>query len=210
MTIATPIRVATGDDKKTVASRTKRAGVVGTMGPKCALYSNPACQAAIDAVAATGVSLAAAEVKVTADEAQAAKSRAARDTLIVSYDATYEVGVATIEQYATKPADISDAGFELLTRQKYTVEPPASFLVTFDAKKELIDIDVKHAAGMHAAFVEYTTDPISPTTVWKRVDGIASEYHLAGFAPGRYWFRACSVRGSDLSAWSVPVSVVVK
>ena len=206
----TPIRVAVGDDKKTIASRTKRGGIVATMGPKCALYATPDCKTSIDAVAAAGVALAAADEQVTTDDAQAVKSRAARDGLVISYDATYDVGVATIEKYATKSTDITDAGFEGLTRNKYSVYMPVSLLVTFDPTKELINVDVKHATGMHSAFVEYTTDPITPTTVWKRIDGIASEYHLSAFAPGRYWFHACAVRGAELSAWTVPVSVVVK
>ena len=205
-----PIRVAVGDDKKTIASRTKRGGIVATMGPKCALYATPDCKTSIDAVAAAGVALAAADEQVITDDAQAVKSRAARDGLVISYDATYDVGVATIEKYATKPADVSDAGFELFARNKYALEMPVSLVVTFDPIKDLIDIDVKHAAGMHAAFVEYTADPISPTSVWKRIDGIAAEYHLPAFPPGRYWFHACAVRGADLSAFTLPVSVVVK
>ncbi len=210
MAATSPIRVATGDDKKTVASRTKRGGVVATLGPKSALYATPDCKTAIDAVAAAGTTLAAAEEQVTNDDAQAAKSRAARDGLVVTFDATYDVSVATIEKYATKPGDVADAGFESLTRTKHVVDVPASFLVTFDAKNELVDVDIKHAPGMHAAFVEYTTDPVTATSVWKRVDGIASEYHLPSFAPGRYWFRACSVRGAELSPWTAPVSVLVK
>jgi hypothetical protein len=55
-----------------------------------------------------------------------------------------------------------------------------------------------------------STTPIVPTSVWKRIDGIAAEYHLSAFAPGRYWFHACAVRGAELSAYTVPVSVVVK
>jgi hypothetical protein len=46
------IRIATGEDKRTVASRTKRAGIVATMGPKSALYANPDVKASIDAVIA--------------------------------------------------------------------------------------------------------------------------------------------------------------
>ncbi len=129
---------------------------------------------------------------------------------MITFDASLDVAVATIQQYATKPGDVSDAGFEPFSRQKYTVEVPASFVVTFDAKNELVDVDVKHALGMHAAFVEYTADPLTATSVWKRIDGIAAEYHLPGFTPGRWWFHACSVRGSELSAWTAPVPVVVK
>jgi hypothetical protein len=210
MSSVNPIRIATGDDKKTVESRTQRASIVATMGPKSALYNTPAVKTAIDAVAAQGVTLAAANEQVKTDDAQAIKSRAARDGIVLVFDAAYDVGVATVEQNATKLSDVTDTGFESFTRTKYAVEAPLSLLVTFDGTKELIDIDVKHAAGMHAAFVEYTADPISPTSVWKRIDGIAAEYHLPAFPPGRYWFHACAVRGADLSAFTLPVSVVVK
>jgi hypothetical protein len=210
MSIVNPIRIATGNDKKTVESRTQRASIVAVMGPKSALYTTPAVKTAIDAVAAQGLVLAAANEQVKTDDAQATKSRAARDGLVLVFDATYDVGVATVEQNATKLSDVTDTGFESFARTKYTVDVPLSLVVTFDGTKELIDIDVKHAPGMRAAFVEYTADPITPTTVWKRIDGIASEYHLPAFAPGRYWFHACSVRGAELSAWTAPVSIVVK
>jgi hypothetical protein len=147
---------------------------------------------------------------VVKDEAQAAKSRAARDGLISTFDATFEVAVSQIEKYAVKPSDVADSGFDLFERTKYEVETPLSLSVLFDAHKEEIDVLVKHAPGMHAAFVEYCLDPIGATNPWKRIDGIAAEYHLTGFAPGRYWFRACAVRSAELSPFTTPVPIIVK
>jgi hypothetical protein len=210
MANASSIRIATTDDRKTVSTRTGRASIVGTMGPKSALYAIPEVKTAIDAIAADGLTLAAADTQVETDEAQVAKSRAARADLVIAFDSTLDVGVALVEKHATKPGDATDTGFVLFERSTYTVDLPASFTVEFDAKAETIDVHVRHAPGMHAVFVEWCADPVSATSVWKRIDGIAAEYHLTGFAPGRYWFRACSVRSAELSAWTTPVSVVVK
>jgi hypothetical protein len=208
---STLIRIATGDDKKTIAARTRRAGIVGTMGPQGSLYGIAEVKTALDALAAGGTALASADDQVVKDDAQAAKSRSTRDALVISFDALLDVGVAVVEKNATKPGDVPASGFDLLEREKYTVEPPVSVLVTFDLNnKQNVDITLKHAPGMHAAFVEYCLDPIGTANPFKRIDGIAAEYHLPGFAPGRYWFRACAVRGTELSSWTTPVSVVVK
>jgi hypothetical protein len=204
------VRVDVHEDKVSIPTRTERASKVGEVAPSGALYlANATVKAALDTLVADGASLAAAEAQVVKDEAQVTKSRGTRDALLVTFDGSYDIGVATLEKYATKPADITDSGLVVLERTKYPVVVPAGLTAKYDPVKLLLDIHVTHGLGMRSAQVRTSTDPIGATT-WTLQDGIAAEYHLPNFAPGTYWVEARSVRGTEVSAWIGPVSVVVK
>jgi hypothetical protein len=204
------LRIDTGSDTAGSKAQTDRAAKVGQVAPTADLYKQQAMvKAALDAYAAEGPLLLAAEAQVAKDDAQAAKSRGDRDALLAAIAGTYNVAVATVEKYALVPADITGCGFDPQARAHYSVVTPISLLVNFDRIKERIDILVKHAPGMHACHVELSSDPVGPAT-WKRLEGIAAEYHLAGYAPGTWWVRARSVRGAEVSDWTDLVSVIVK
>jgi hypothetical protein len=205
-----PVRVDTSVDTANSKAFTDRAAKVGEVAPSADLYNKQSdLKAALDALAAEGPQLVAAEAQVVKDEAQASKSRGARDALLLSISGTYNVAVATLEKHARNAADVTDCGFEKLERKHYPVIAPVDVLVKFDKAKERIDVNVKHAPGMHACHVELSPEPVGPNT-WKRLDGIAAEYHLTGYAPGIWWVRAQSVRGAEVSPWFGPVSVTVK
>jgi hypothetical protein len=203
-------RIDTSSDSVNSKSQIERATKVGEVAPTAELYQKqPQVKAVLDAYVAEAPLLVDAEAQVVKDDAQAAKSRGLRDALLATLSGTYGVAVATVEKYARSPSDVTACGFENLERAHYQVAPPVELFVTFDRAKEFIDILIKHAPGMHACHVELSPDPIGPAT-WKRLDGIAAEYHLSGYAPGTWWVRAQSVRGAEVSAWTGPVSVIVK
>ena len=204
------LRIETGGDTVSSTTHTDRATKVGEVAPSADLYKNhPEVKKILDDLAAEGPVLVAAEDQVVKDDAQAAKSRGFRDGLVASINGTYGVAVATVEKYAVKPSDITDCGFLNQERAHYLMADPLLVTVGFDKVKELIDIRVKNAPGMRACQVELSPEPVGPAS-WKRLDGIAAEYHLAGYAPGTWWIRARSVRGAEVSGWTEPVPVIVK
>ncbi len=203
-------RVDVHADKLTIKTRVERAAKVAELAPTSTLYTSvPAVKTALDALVADGTALQNAEVQVTRDEAQASKSRAARDALLVAFDGTYDLSVATLEKHAAAPADLVGAGFADLQKAHYAVLPPLEVSATFDAAKGHVVIHLKHAPGMHSAYTEISPDPVGPAT-FKRLDGIGASHSLMGYAPGTYWVRVASVRGDQVSAWLGPVSVIVR
>lgn len=197
-------------DKANVKSRLDRLSKVGAMGPKSAIYlAKPDVKTAIDTLIVDGATLAKWSVQVGKDEAALNNSRAQLLVATHTVDGSYDVATSNLEKHATSASDIPETGFDLATRAKYTVEPPAKVEVDYDRTKELLDIYVTHAPGMQACFVEVSADPITDTS-FKRVDGIAAEYHLAGYKPGNWWVRVASVRGAELSSWTKPIAVTVK
>jgi hypothetical protein len=52
-------------------------------------------------------------------------------------------------------------------------------------------------------------DPIGPAT-YVELPGHGRVQRVAGYAPGTYWVRACTVRATARSAWVGPISVIVK
>ena len=209
MKLKKPARVNTALDTADSESLTDRASKVGEVAPSSAIYANPSVKNAIDAFVADGLLLSGAEAQVLKDDATAAKSRAVRDALLLTASGTYGIAATTVEKYALSPADLITLGFEPAIRASYAMASPLDLLVSFDPVRDLIDILVKHAPGMRACHVELSADPIGVAT-WKRLDGIAAEYHLAGYAPGTWWVRAQSVRGTTVSDWLGPVAVIVR
>ena len=197
-------------DKVNVKSRLDRLTKVQTMGLKSKLYaSQPDVKKAIDTLLADGSVMANWSSQVGKDEAALANSRAQLQVAVHTCDGSYDVVTSNIEKHATVASDIPDTGFDEMIRAKYAVLPPAKVEVAYDRTKETLDVFVTHAPGMTACFVEISPEPLTATS-FKRVDGIAAEYHLKEYTPGVYWVRAASVRGADLSTWTVPVAVTVK
>jgi hypothetical protein len=204
------LRVDIGGDKESIRSRIDRAGVMRTQSATSTFAQNhPPVKDACNAVVAAGKDLDDAEAACKAAEAELVRARSVRDAKVDAFDAAHAVCVAVTEQFATTPEDIQSIGLGVFDRASHVLAPPLAIEVRFDAAKESIRIYVKHAPGMTACAIEVSTDPIGPST-WKKLDGHGARRVLTGYAPGTYWFRAASVRANAQSAFTSPVSVIVK
>lgn len=116
---------------------------------------------------------------------------------------------ANVSKYAPTPQDVTMLALAVQERTGYLIAVPLGIDVKFDAVKGDILLHVKHAPGMKACEIEISANPADPTS-WKRIKGNGARRVVSGYAPGTYWVRACSVRGSDESDYTAPVAVVVR
>jgi hypothetical protein len=164
----------------------------------------------IDAVVAAGAALNVAAVGVDTGKAGLGNARGNRNVARYGYDKTYGAAVAQVEKYAQTPADLVAAGFLALNEASPTLVAPSSILVVFDPKVAVIDIHVRYPRGVRAqCVIAVSPDPIGPAT-YVELPGHGRVQRLAGYAPGTYWVRACTVRATARSAWVGPISVIVK
>jgi hypothetical protein len=204
------IRIDVQVDKQSIKTRTDRAGVVAKLTPGSALYqAQPTVQQAGVAVIAAGADLATADSAVKAAEGMLATARSAREAKVIDFDAAYDVYVANTEKHSVTAEDVQGVGLGVLQRGKYVLTQPAQVEARFDAVKSQIRLHVKQAPGMQACVVDVSPDPVGPAT-WTRLPGVGARQVLSGYAPGTYWVRAASVRASEQSEFTGPVSVIVK
>jgi hypothetical protein len=78
----------------------------------------------------------------------------------------------------------------------------------FDAKLGLLRIRAKRPAGLTAVRLEISPEPMTATS-FKALDGEGATAKLSGYPPGTYWVRAAMIRSRQLSAYTIPISVVV-
>lgn len=204
------IRVDLQMDKQSIKTRTDRAHVVATSAPKSPLYqSNPTLAASSIELAKAGDELAQADDGVNAAEATLATARWLRDTKQAEYDAVYGVYAANVERVASAPEEVTALGMLVLDKGSYDLLVPTEVQVRFDPVKGQVRIHVKLGPGLHNAVVDISTTPGDPAS-WTRLQGIGTIHTLSGYAPGTYWVRAATVRSTEQSEFTSPVSVIVK
>jgi hypothetical protein len=163
----------------------------------------------VDSLVAAGVALGVAEAGVNTAVANLTNAREVRDGAVAKYDSTFNVLIADVEKNAVNPEDVTSIMLTLLERQTHALELPSGLTVKYDQPKALVRVNVDLPLGAASCLLEVSTDPQNPAS-WKRVTGDGARRALAGYAPGTYWFRAASLRANDESAFTVPVSVLVK
>jgi hypothetical protein len=203
-------RINRSVDTQSIQTRIDRGAQIGKASATSALYQNVAAvKSACDAVVAAGKDLGDADVTATAADQAAATARSARDTKLGTFDTANAICVATVEHHAATPEEIQGAGFVLLIPNNNGLAMLDGVKAAFDAALGVIDIEVLHPAGVTRCLLEFSPDPVTPTS-WQRVAGDGLRRKLSGFAPGTYWFRAATVRASAQSAFTTPIAVVVK
>lgn len=201
-------RIDRGVDTKTIQTRTSRATQIDKAIPANVLYQNvPQIKEACDEVVAAGLDLADADATATAADQVAATARSVRDTKESEFDKKNSVCMVLIENHAVTPDEIQGAGYTLLIPNNNGLALLGGLTALFDAALGLVEIAIQHPAGVTRCLLEVSTDPI---TSWQRVPGDGMRRKLSGYAPGTYWFRAANVRAKAQSAFTQPVSVVVK
>jgi hypothetical protein len=202
-----PIRVNAGVVKESIKSRTDFSTTMDSQMKQAPLYG--VVKQSCDAVVAEGAALLAAEAAVNAAVATLANARDLREMAVVKFDNALNLLISDVEKNAQNPGDVTSLALSVLDRQSYPLEIPAGLTVKYDAAKSLIRVNVDLPPGAASCLLEVSTDPSNPAS-WKRVTGGGARRSIAGYPPGTYWFRACSVRANDESDFTTPVSVIVK
>jgi hypothetical protein len=204
------VRVSSGAVKDTVATRTDTGKVIDTNAPNSAILTAHA-----DVKTAEG-NLVVANTKlddkyklVKAKEMELATERGALLDLTVEWDSFYDVYVSTARLYCLTDQDAKSLGLPAAGLMSYALAPPLSVTAVFDAKLSLLRIRVERPTGLKAVRLEISPDPMTATS-FKALDGEGATAKLSGYPPGTYWVRAAMIRSRQLSAYTIPVSVVVK
>jgi hypothetical protein len=201
------IRVNASVVKESIKSRVDCAETMGSQMKQAPFYN--IVKASCDSVVAEGAQLAAAEAAVHSALAVLANARDLRDSAILKFDGALNVLISDVEKNAATPGDVTSLALTVLDRQSYTLEVPSGITVKHDPAKGVVRVLVDLPPGAASCLLEVSTDPTNPAS-WKRVPGDGARRALAGYAPGTYWFRAASLRANDESAFTAPVSIVVK
>jgi hypothetical protein len=204
------LRVDTGADKQTTKTRTDRATKVAAVSPTSLLFQGqPPIKDAGAALILAGNDLGDADSAVTAAEAVVEQKRSEREAKRGAFDAAYDIFTALVVHHAETPEQIQGVGLDVLDRTSHALVPPLAIRARFDLVKSLLRISVKQAPGMQACVIDVSQNPSDPTS-WKRIAGIGASRSLPGYASGTYWLRAASVRASEQSDFTMPISVVIK
>lgn len=203
-------RINRGGDKLSTQARIDRGAQMGKAIPTSTLYTNVSqVKAACDAVVLCGTDLATADATATAADLAAATARSVRDGKQGTFDTANAICMTTVEHYATTPAEIQGVAYVLLIPNNNGLAMLNGMTAQFDPILGLVEIEIQHPAGVSRCLLEVSTEPVTPTS-WQRVPGDGLRRKLSGYAPGTYWFRAATMRASAQSAFTTPISVVVK
>jgi hypothetical protein len=204
------VRVTTGVVKDTVATRTDAGKVIDTNAPNSAIFTAHA-----DVKTAEG-NFVLANTKlddkyklVKGLEMELATERGALLDLTVDWDSFYDVYVSTARLYCLTDQDAKSLGLPAAGAASYALAPPLSVTAAFDVKLGLLRIHVKRPTGLKSVRLEISPDPMTATS-FKALDGEGATAKLSGYPPGTYWVRAAMIRSRQLSAYTIPVSVIVR
>ena len=204
------VRVTKGAVKDSVTARTDAGKVIDTNAPNSAILTAHAdVKAAEGNLVAVNTKLDDKYKLVKSLEAELATEKGALLDLTVEWDSSYDVYVSTARLYCLTDQDAKSLGLPAAGPATYVLAPPIGVTARFDAKLGLLRIHVKRPAGLKAVRLEISPDPMTATS-FKALDGEGATAKLAGYAPGTYWVRAAMIRARQLSAYTTPVSVVVK
>ena len=206
----TKLKAVAAAEKATIKTRTDCSSLVGNKASQSPIWqAQGALQDSGAKLVAAGLALGDADQKSIKADSDASAARTVRETAVVEWNSAFDVYSANVSKYAPLPQDVTALALAVQERTSYLLVVPLGIDVKFDAVKSDILIHVKHAPGMRACEIGISANPANPTS-WKRVKGNGARRVVSGYAPGTYWVRACSVRGSDESDYTAPVAVVVK
>lgn len=203
-------RIEAGSDKKDASTRIARAKAIETASATSALYQgHPEVKSECDALIEQSKRVAATEATVASLEVQLSAARSARAVEIDAYDAIYGVCTSKVERYATSPAEVQGAGFDVLQREKHALAAPTSVDAWFEDREQELKVRVMLPVGMSSCVVDVSNDASEPRQ-WTRLPGVGRRQSMSRVLPGTYFIRAATVRAHDQSAFTTPVSITVK
>ena len=203
------VQFAVMPEKKTTTTRLARGTIVGAQGPQSPLYTGTT-KAAVDDVVLQSANL---KAKIDANNtARGAykKTRTALSTGVVAWDAAFDVLVSTGQKVCTTPEDGAGLGLPAIGgKVKHVFAMPLSIDLVHDLKLDVLRIQVHRAPGMKNTCVQISTDPTNPA-LWKELDGLGAVHRIPNPPPGMLYVRAAARNASTKSAFTTPVSILVK
>jgi hypothetical protein len=203
------LRIDAQDDRKTIKARADRAAVLASAVKAPFVQAHPALLTACQDLIAASDALKTADEAYTVTDAALTAARGARDSKVTAYDAAYDVCIAQVQQCAATPEDVQSMGFGVFSPVSYALVVPPSVQAKYDPVRNVIYVRVERAPGIRACTLEVSQTPADPAS-WQRLPGLGTSRKLPGYAAGTHWFRAASVRATEQSAFTDPVSVIVK
>ena len=204
------IQFIVGDTKTSTESRYEAGVKIATEAPQSALYvAHSDLKASADDVAAKNAALKAAGDAYHAALAALATARGVLLAATAAWDVSYDCYLTTGTKYCATPAD---AGSLALTLRGTTHNPlavPLAVELSYIPRKDWMRIYVKRAPGMDVVSVQISTDATNPA-LWKELDGAGAVRLVPSPAPGTWWVRACSKTARATSAFTTPVSIIIK
>lgn len=196
-------------EKKNPTTRLARGAMVGTQGPQSTLYTGTT-KAAVDDVGVKTVALKVIIDSYNGARATFTKARTSLATGIVAWDGSFDVLVTMAEKVCTTADEGAGLGLPVVgAKTKYAFAMPISVDVKQDLKKNVVRIHVHRAPGMKASCVEVSTDPSNPA-LWKELEGLGAIHLIPSPTPGLLAVRAATRGASAKSAFTTPVSIMVK
>ena len=204
------ILLLVGPDKVSENTRYERGVKITAQAPLSPLYQHADQKAATDAMIAENLTFKDTIDAYAKADAAFKKARTALGSAIVSWDGVYDVFVNTTEKYAVTPDDATGVGAQPRPKTIYQLVVPVSVEMKQDFKKDRLRIHVTRAPGLDRTVVEVNnTDPAN-AAAWKELDSSGAIHYVPSPAKGTWWARAASRTTKEKSAFTSPVSIVVK
>jgi hypothetical protein len=202
-------RVARSADLETIDTRVARSSVVGGKAQGGALWlAHADLEAAGYLLIQAGIDLSVGEKAALLAETNARAARQGASTLRIVWDDRFGVYAGHVECVAIKPEDVTNLGCLLLDEVSYQLAPPSGLSVKFDVTGQVIRVWVHMPPGNFGCRIEVSPEPmVAGSFALQKGKGVRRA--LPGFAAGKWWVRAASVGDAGLSAYTVPVMVIV-
>jgi hypothetical protein len=204
------IQFIVGDTKSNAETRYAAGVKIAAEAPQSALYAAHAdLKASADDVAAKNTALKTAGDAYHAALAALVTARGGLFAATAAWDVSYDCYLILGTKYCTTPADAGSLALTLRGTTHNPLAPPLAVQLSYNAKKDLLRIWVKRAPGMDVVAVQMSTDMTNPA-LWKELDGAGAVRIVQSPAPGTWWVHACSKTARATSAFTTPVSIVIK
>jgi hypothetical protein len=107
-------------------------------------------------------------------------------------------------------AILLSSGFELNIQRAKRVQAPAKLAVNLERAGQATT-RLKRMPGARAYVHQYTTDPLTPNSVWKSETTTSSEHTFTGLPSGsRFWFQVIVVTRNGEKIYWEPVTRIIQ
>jgi hypothetical protein len=203
------VQLSPGPAKHDVTTRIAAGVKVANIAINSALYAQATVKAVVDTMNADTADLKAKLDAFNTARASLNKARTALGLSVGVWDNGWKVLCATGEQVCATADDANSLALPVLTRKSNQLEVPLGLDFLYNTRKDQARIHVHRAPGMDAVVVQYSVDPITATS-WVELDGCGAIHILPPLNAGTYWARAASKTARATSAWTIPVSLIIK
>jgi hypothetical protein len=203
------IKFDIGRDKDSAEARVARGVKVGSLAPASPLYQEPEIKAGVDAVMLETSELEGGMARCAAAAVAYKKARVELNALLAAWDRSYELLLAAGAKHCATAGEGAGLGLSVRPKTSYAFAPPLGIALKHNVLKGTLRIHVQRAPGTHSLCVQVSRDPSEPAG-WTELEGGGAIHELPSPAPGTWWVRAASRSAKQRSAFTEPVSVLVR